>query len=71
MEYTMTPETHSENARREQKTPQRIQIYFSPKLEGAEVLARDITQHLKKLKVKVESLSLLEEGKKRISLNKT
>lgn len=59
----MITETKSADARRGQTTPQRIHVYYPPKLEGSDVLAREITQHLRRLKVEVESVSLLDEAK--------
>jgi NAD+ kinase len=60
----MTTELKSADARRGQKPPKRLQIYHHPKVESSEALAREMANHLQRLGIQVETVSIAEDAAK-------
>jgi NAD+ kinase len=60
----MAIEIKSADARRGQKPPKKLQIYHHPKVEGAESLAHEMAQHLERLNIRAEAVSVLDEAAK-------
>ncbi len=60
----MTTEIKSADARRGQKPPKRLQIYYHPKVENSEAFAQDMMQHLRRLGVQAEAVSIIDSAAK-------
>ncbi len=60
----MTSEIKSADARRGQKTPKRLQIYYHPNAEGAAAFAQVMTTHLQRLGMQAEAVSFVDDQAK-------
>ncbi|MDZ7292096.1 MAG: NAD(+)/NADH kinase [candidate division KSB1 bacterium] len=60
----MTTATRTVDARRGQKPPKRLQIYYHPKIESSEAFAEEMAYHVQRLGIQGEAVSLMDEAAK-------
>jgi NAD+ kinase len=60
----MTTESKSADARRGQKPPKRMQIYYHPKVDDSQAFAEEMKRHLQRLSVQAEAASIADDAAK-------
>jgi NAD+ kinase len=60
----MATEIKSADARRGQKPPKKLQIYYHQRVDGADSLANEMAHHLERLGIRAEAASIADENAK-------